>query len=172
MAAYTFKWYWKCFQAVGTYFQVVWECVNISTFWRLVLKGPSYSIGLDINFPLIYSVCVCTLVHCMTITYFNRDDSHRFSVSRRNTGLEMEGAERRLLITSSLEVSKGSFPGHAKYKELQYSFERHLSISTWALRTVTSFLCPYFCTTYECSDWAQRPCSMSFSMCCLEKYCI
>lgn len=105
MAAYTLKWCWKYFKAVGTYFQVVWECVNISTFWRLVLKGPSYSIGLDINFPPVYSVCACarTLVYCMTTTYFKMDDSCRFSGSRRNIGLEMEDVERRLLIISNLE---------------------------------------------------------------------
>lgn len=100
MAAYTFKWYWKCFKAVGTYFQVVWECVNISTFWRLVLKGPSYSIGLDINFPLIYSACV----H-VSVLYGHRIFENGwlgFNGSRRNIGRKMEDVERRLLIISSL----------------------------------------------------------------------
>lgn len=41
------------------------------------------------------------------------------------------------------EISKQSFPGHAEYKKLQYSFERWLSISTWVPTAFTPFLCPY-----------------------------
>lgn len=50
-------------------------------------------------------MCVCarTLVCWLTTTYFEADDSYRFSGSRRNIGLEMEDVERKLLIISSSE---------------------------------------------------------------------
>lgn len=66
----------------------------------------------------------------MTTTDFKRDDSYGFSGRRRNIGLKMEDMERRLLIIRSLEKKSLNcfFPGHAKYKKLQYSFERWVSI--------------------------------------------
>lgn len=133
---------------------MVWECVNISTFWGQVLKGPSNLVGCDISFPLTPSArCSCVSTACGAM-----DALQRFNGSRRNTALKMEETERRTLIAGGLGKIFPSSHFQAVPKNRDFSFP--FGAASPRRRAALS-LCPapalVLHTTYQCPERARCP---------------